>query len=196
MFFDEAGFNLYTRRTRGRAVVGQRAVRQVANSKGPNLHILLAISPAVGVVYHELHRGSTTRDRVNTFLFNLQHIAGEDQGVVVVMDNAPVHNGVEMEPPHEVKKLPAYSPFLNPIEHAFSSIKAHVKAALNQPAIAADVLNPPAGVNKLQHRMAILERLVTAALDNGAVTEEKSRNWNGHSMSYMQRCIQLEDILM
>ena len=36
VYIDEAGFNLFTRRTRGRAVVGQRAVRQVAGSLGKN----------------------------------------------------------------------------------------------------------------------------------------------------------------
>ena len=55
VFVDEAGFNLYTRRTRGRAARGERAVRQVAGNRGPNLNIILAISPAVGTVYHELH---------------------------------------------------------------------------------------------------------------------------------------------
>ena len=44
VYVDEYGFNLYTRRTRGRALVGQRAVRQVAASRGRNLNLLMAIS--------------------------------------------------------------------------------------------------------------------------------------------------------
>ena len=50
-----SGFNLHTRRTRGRAAVGERAVRQVA---GCNLNIIMAISPGVGVVYKEVHLGT------------------------------------------------------------------------------------------------------------------------------------------
>ena len=34
VFVDEAGFNLHTRRTRGRAHVGERAVRQIAGCRG------------------------------------------------------------------------------------------------------------------------------------------------------------------
>ena len=46
LYVDECGFNLFTRRTRGRARVGQRAVRQVCNSRGKNINIILAISPS------------------------------------------------------------------------------------------------------------------------------------------------------
>ena len=52
VFVVEAGYNLYTRRTRGHALRGQRAVRQVAGNRGRNLNIILAISPAAGTVYH------------------------------------------------------------------------------------------------------------------------------------------------
>ena len=41
VFVDEAGFNLYIRRTRGRASIGQRAVRQMAGSRGKNLNIII-----------------------------------------------------------------------------------------------------------------------------------------------------------
>ena len=42
VYLDEAGFNLFTRRTRGRARIGQRAVRQVGNSRGRHLTLLMA----------------------------------------------------------------------------------------------------------------------------------------------------------
>ena len=58
VFVDEAGFNLYTRRTRGRASIGQRAVRQVAGGRGKNLNIIMAISVAAGLHYYELHEGT------------------------------------------------------------------------------------------------------------------------------------------
>ena len=56
IYVDECGFNLYTRKTRGRAVIGQRAVRQVAGCRGKNLNLILAINPDVGVLDHEMHQ--------------------------------------------------------------------------------------------------------------------------------------------
>ena len=43
IFVDEAGINLFTRRTRGRAPVGQRATRVVGGTKGKNLTFCLAL---------------------------------------------------------------------------------------------------------------------------------------------------------
>ena len=133
VFVDEAGFNLYTRRTRGRAARGERAVRQVAGNRGPNLNIILAISPAVGTVYHELHVGIVNGSIFQNFLSNLGEVIGEMFDAVVVLDNAPVHNNCFVEyQNHTIRKLPPYSPMLNPIEMAFSCMKAAVKRLPNE----------------------------------------------------------------
>ena len=50
VYVDECVFNLLSRRTRGRALVGQRAVRQVVESRELNLIIIMAISPEVGIL--------------------------------------------------------------------------------------------------------------------------------------------------
>ena len=44
LYMDEAGFNLHTVRTRGRARVGERAVRQVLGARGRNLSLLVVAS--------------------------------------------------------------------------------------------------------------------------------------------------------
>ena len=54
VYLNECGFNLHTRRTRGRALVGQRAVRQVNSCRGKSLNLLMAISPAFGLLHHEI----------------------------------------------------------------------------------------------------------------------------------------------
>lgn len=106
LFMDEAGFNLFTRRTRGRAQRGQRAVRQVANSRGPSLNLILALSAEGGLAYFEITTGTTTRVKMQEFFDNLSQVIGQEFEVTIVMDNAPVHNGIEFEEGHEPKRLP------------------------------------------------------------------------------------------
>ena len=52
IFIDEFGVNVWTSRTKGRAAVGQRAVRIVEGQRGKNVTICLAISPEGRLVYH------------------------------------------------------------------------------------------------------------------------------------------------
>lgn len=56
------------------------------------------------------------------------------RGDIVVMDNLPVHKVVGVEQAIEaagatLRYLPPYSPDLNPIEPAFSKVKAHLRKA-------------------------------------------------------------------
>ncbi|GFN78324.1 cub and sushi domain-containing protein 1 [Plakobranchus ocellatus] len=48
IFIDEAGINIWTKRTRGRAVRGRRAVRVVQGRRGPNLTMTFAVSNVGG----------------------------------------------------------------------------------------------------------------------------------------------------
>ena len=89
----------------------------------------------------------------------------EDTDEFIIMDNAPVHGGAEMNNPRHVsKKLPAYSPMLNPIENAFSALKFQVKARLDVQAVRDQVFNAQAaadqGLTLLQYRLGILEGVI------------------------------------
>ena len=65
-------------------------------------------------------------------LENLGDIVSEKQETMVVIDNMPAHNNASIRHAcHEIVKLTPYSPMLNPIEMAFSMIKACVKQDLN-----------------------------------------------------------------
>ena len=118
----------------GRARVGERAVRQVLVARGRNLNLILTISARGGIVYYETVVRSVTAEVMAHYFDNLSETIGEEQAVDLIMDNAPVHNGATMLcDNHRIRKLPAYSPFLNPVENAFSAVKADVKRQLDEP---------------------------------------------------------------
>ena len=58
------------------------------------------------------------------------------------MNSFSVHNGAQMGQKNQVvKKLPSYSPFLNPIEEAFNILKAAIKSRLNDRDVHHNLLN-------------------------------------------------------
>lgn len=115
VFLDECGYNLWTRRQYGRAVRGGRCFRQTGGQRGRNITLCMALS-LEGVIYHEFVTESMNRERFQLFLDNLSATLGDTQ-CTFLMDNAPVHKGVQTAfQSHELRYLPPYSPFLNPIE--------------------------------------------------------------------------------
>ena len=60
VFIDEAGFNLWLRRSKGRAPVGERAVRVVTGQRGANLTMTFVVSSSHGIMHHNLQQGSIT----------------------------------------------------------------------------------------------------------------------------------------
>lgn len=200
VYVDECGFNLYTRRTRGRALVGQRAVRQVAASRGRNLNLLMAISPTVGVVYHEVVIGSVNGELFGRFVDNLSEVIGEEFDATVIMDNAPIHRNAEMlYENHLIKKLPPYSPMLNCIENAFSCLKLRVKAVLSERMV--EILDrraaADAGVTLTAYRTGILRSIVVeAVMDENVLTPVKCQNWHNRVLGFLPACLGLNDIIM
>ena len=110
------------------------------------------------------------------FLHNLERVSG-NFNVIFAMDNAPVHNGALTDQNgHLIKKLPPYSPTLNPIENCFGCVKASVKRKLNvrMAEIADRRAAAAAGMTLVQHRRRILRECLTSALDQDeAVTQQK-----------------------
>ena len=198
IYVDECGFNLFTRRTRGRARIGQRAVRQVLNTRGKNLTLILAIFPSVGILYFELSHDTVNAEKFDGFLEILSAVVGEEFDCVTIIDNAPIHRNCTMTfDNHRVKKLPAYSPMLNAVKQAFSTLKMRVKQRLNERM--ENVLDRAAAANQnvplTVFRSRILHQLVTEALEGETVTQRMCQNWHNHVMSYVPRCLDREDIL-
>jgi len=180
VYLDECGFNLHTRRTSGGARVGQRAVRQVAASRGKHLNLLMAISPAVGIIFHEIIIGSVNGERFQYFLDNLSEVIGEEFDATIIMDNAPIHRGAAMVyQNHQIKKLPPYSPMLNSIENGFSCLKIRIRAMLSECMV--EILDPraaaDAGVTLTAYRTGILRSVVVEAVeDQEVITHIKCQN--------------------
>ena len=104
-----------TARSHGRARVGERAYRQVCGQRGSNVTVALAISPTNGLVFHSAFLGGMTGQRFNDFLTRARLNLDPNEHVIFIHDGTPAHNNPTIPGPNsELKKVPPYSPFLNP----------------------------------------------------------------------------------
>lgn len=195
IYIDETGFNLYTRRTYGRAAVGQRVNRIVGSQRGQNVTFIVAVTPDVGVIYFEVYQRGVKHDDVAGFLVSLAAILG-DERAILLLDNAPSHRALENpDAAREVRFLPAHSPFLNPIENCFSVLKAGAKQRLACTQGVADNrrLAQQHNMGLLEWRNHVLIREVSASME--AITPEIVAANYRHADSYLTRCIRGEHIL-
>ncbi|KAJ8365154.1 hypothetical protein SKAU_G00139850, partial [Synaphobranchus kaupii] len=158
IFIDEAGFDLTKRRRRGRNIIGQRAIVHVPGQRGGNITMCAAISHR-GVLHRHAILGPYNTMLLLTFLDSLRdHIYQLEQREpaqlqqprdVVIWDNVSFHRAALVcdwftnNPRFSNIFLPAYSPFLNPIEEFFSAwrwkvydrgpyIRAHLLQAMEE----------------------------------------------------------------
>lgn len=199
IYIDECGFNMHTRRSQGRSLVGIPAVRVLGGQCGQNLTFCLAASPRHGILHYVFVEGGMKNDRFQDFLMELSTLMGDTNDVCFIFDNARCHSNVPNFnfPTHECFPLPPYSPFLNIIEMCFSSIKSRVKNQLSDPDIRRQVNDKQAarqlGLNLHTHRMRILRKLIEESTD--MVTSDMCAQFDTHSMKYIPQCIRMDDIL-
>lgn len=193
VFIDESGYNLWLKRSYGRAREGHRAVRQVCGQRGQNLTFKLAISPQHGVITSSFHFGGTTKEIFAAFLNSVSSSIDEAEPTFLVMDNAPCHHDASTgNDLHQVKFLPPCSPFLNPIEAAFSSWKAVVKRNALPQTLA--LLNQIDGQEtKSARRRRVLMEIGEDAVQT--ITPNKCESWFRHSLTYLPQCQRLDDII-
>ena len=115
------------------------------------------------------------------------------------MDNAPFHCNCEIGyENHRTKKLPPYSPILNAVEHAFSTLKASVKRQLNDKM--EEILNREAAAAQslplTTYRSRILRQIVTGSLEGDVVTRQMCQNWQNRVLGFVPRCLERQDIIM
>ena len=102
----------------------------------------------------------------------------EISGAVIVMDNVRFHHATDVidlieSHGHRITFLPAYSPFLNPIEELFNQLKFYCKS-----------FNPKTPDEVF--------RAVELASD--VISEENCRNYYKHMLTYLPKCIEMEEI--
>ena len=119
-------------RSHARSKKGQRAVGKVPRNRGSNLSLIAALS-AQGIGAEMVLDGAVDGDAFEAWVEQAL-LPWLQSGQVVVWDNVPPHHrpvlGTLLESVGcSVIFLPGYSPDFNPIEEAFSKIKAFLKAA-------------------------------------------------------------------
>ena len=63
IFIDESGLNLWTCRTRGRARIGEPAIRIVAGRRGRNLTVTFSVSNERGLLKHDIIEGGMITEK-------------------------------------------------------------------------------------------------------------------------------------
>ena len=199
IYVDETNFNLFIARTQGRAPIGQRTNVIRPSARGRNIHLIGAIG-SNGFSFFECRRGSFTIHLANEYVRTClrearQFFAG--QPVVMVVDNAPCHNQIESvfeESEFEgnvLLRLGPYSPMLNPIESAWSKIKATAKRLL------ADQINSILDYNGengsiTEHRLQRLEEIIRNSLLD--LTREDILQFIAGVQRFYAGVINLEDV--
>lgn len=194
VFLDECGINLWTRRTRGRAPRGSRAVRVVTARRGRNFTVIFAVGHTRGLIFHEIFEGGMTRERFHSMLST---ISADNEGpLVFICDNASSHSGANLLPEeggpnlraeHRCVYLPPYSPFLNIVENAISAFKWSLKNSLEE--VRSQLLE-----QQHETRLATMTQLAEQAVE--VITPGKATRWFTHSQRYVPACLQGSDILM
>jgi len=100
--------------------------RAVGGQRGRNTTVIAAISDQCGILYHEIHFGSVTKEVVSDFIASLSAIIG-DARRTLVLDNAPVHNGITGLSRISFLIPPSMVSLLEPTGNRFSVFKTHLK---------------------------------------------------------------------
>jgi transposase len=131
VFVDESGFNISMTRLRARAPRGKRAYGKVLRNRGKNTTLIAAITLEGAMGESMTVEGATDSEAFEAYM---EHFLAPtlEKGQVVVLDGLGAHRPKKIRELIEARGadlvfLPSYSPDLNPIEEAFSKVKALVR---------------------------------------------------------------------
>jgi len=130
VFIDETGLNTKMARLRGRSAKGQRLVASIPHGHWKTMTFVAGLRHD-GMSAPWVLDGPMDGPAFVTYI-KTQLAPTLQKGDVVVMDNLPAHKVIAAKTAIEKRGawllfLPPYSPDLNPIELAFSKLKAHIK---------------------------------------------------------------------
>lgn len=200
VYVDESNINLFLRRTKGRAKVGNRAVVKLPSSKGANVHMVGALSQT-GFVSFLRRRGSFKAEDFKMWLrgvcqtLSTTHAINMDS-IEIVLDNAPCHSKAEELladfPGLSICRLAPYSPILNPIEAAWNSIKSYMK---NREAESLNTLlsgHLESGLTQTEYRLRYVENLIDEG--RALITPVMSINFFNHVQRFYADVLEMKDI--
>ena len=130
VFIDETGLNTKMARPRGRSAKGQRLVASIPHGHWKTMTFIGGLRHD-GMTAPWVLDGPMDGAAFTTYI-ETQLGPTLNEGDVVVLDNLPAHKVAAAEAAIKQRGawllfLPPYSPDLNPIELAFSKLKAHMK---------------------------------------------------------------------
>jgi transposase len=163
VWVDECGTHTSMTRTRARAPKGERAYGEVPRNRGKNTTLVASMTLS-GMGASMAIEGATDKEAFEASY--VEHFLAPSLcvGQVVVMDRLGAHRSRRVRELIEARGcrvwlLPSYSPDLNPIEEAFSKIKALLKKA------------------RARTKEVLLEAIAEALR---AVTPEDAEGWFAH----------------
>ncbi|MGG9998457.1 IS630 family transposase [Pseudovibrio ascidiaceicola] len=130
IFIDETGTNTNMIRTHGRSLKGQRLKSTAPFRRSGNQTLIAGLS-CEGIIAPWVIPGAMNREAFQVYIEKVL-IPELCTGDVVILDNLATHRSDKAARLLKDKGcwflfLPAYSPDLNPIEMAFSKLKAHLR---------------------------------------------------------------------
>ena len=178
-FLDETGFCVSMRRRVGRSRIGTRAVAHVPALRTKNFSICAAYNINSLFAFRIENRPYNTNSYLGFVKDMLDEFASRSIcGAILIMDNVAFHHSRSVadliaNAGHRLVFLPAYSPFLNPIENVFNQWKHKVKT-----------LEPTS------------ESELLLAIDSSAgdVSQTNCRNYFNKMETYIPRCLNYEEI--
>ena len=198
-FVDESNVNLFIRRNIARARRGARATVKLPNSKGPNIHMVAALTQT-GLIHFVRQRGSFKSHNFNNWLRQLITTiittGRQPQEIAIVIDNAPSHSKAEEVvndfPGVIMLRLAPYSPMLNPIEGAWNAIKFKIKT-LNSNRLPQLLLQQDyGGLTQTEYRLRFVEQLIDESKE--VVTPMMCLNLINHTHTFYADALAEQDI--
>ncbi len=133
LFVDESGCQLHMSRDYARSPKGSRAYRSAPYHPGERVNLIAALSTS-GIQAPWLITGGSVDTAA--FVSYVKHVLCPTlrPGQIVILDNYSIHTAAEVRDLIAARDctllfLPTYSPDLNPIENAFSKLKALLRKA-------------------------------------------------------------------
>src|SRR3954471_15611869 len=128
VFVDESGFHTSMTRARARAPRGKRAYGKVPRNRGKNTTLIASMTLEGGMCEAMAVEGATDAQVFEAYVEGFL-APSLWAGQIVLLDNLGAHKTQRVRELIEARGaevwfLPAYSPDLNPIEEAFSKVKA------------------------------------------------------------------------